>query len=316
MSPAPIAPASAPVSRPGGYYKDDGPGDNPPADLAGIADAQPRAEPLHRFANEPYNALGQAYTPSKQLVPFRQKGLASWYGRMFHGKKTSTGEPYDMYAMTAAHPTLPIPSYARVTNVGNGESVVVRVNDRGPFRPGRVIDLSYAAATRLGYVAKGHTLVEVESIIPDEASIAAARAPTPPRRPLAKAPTRPSAPAAATADVPNDPTPVRQAASPDDPIAALVQASEERRPVSPSPAASGNGGIFVQLGVFHTSDKAGSFRDRVKREITWLTERLLIDVSSGMYHLHLGPYDTLEDARAIAARIGEALRLKPLVIHR
>ena len=189
---APVAAARR--SRPGGYYKDDGPGDNPPPDLAGIPDAQPRAEPLHRFANEPYNVLGQDYTPSKQLVPFRQKGLASWYGRMFHGKKTSIGEPYDMYAMTAAHPTLPIPSYARVTNVGNGESVVVRVNDRGPFHPGRVIDLSYAAATRLGYVAKGHTLVEVESIIPDEASIAAARAATPPRRPLAKAPARPSAP--------------------------------------------------------------------------------------------------------------------------
>ena len=102
-------PVAAPGSRPGGYYKDDGPGDDPPPDLASLPDAQPRAEPLHRFANQPYTVLGQDYTPSTQLAKFRQRGLASWYGRMFHGKKTSIGEPYDMYAMTAAHPTLPIP---------------------------------------------------------------------------------------------------------------------------------------------------------------------------------------------------------------
>jgi rare lipoprotein A len=155
-------------TRPGGYYKDDGPGDNPPPDLDSIADAEPRIEPLHRFANNPYVVFGVTYTPMRSHAPFRQRGFASWYGRMFHGQKTSSGEPYDMYAMTAAHPTLPIPSYVRVTHARNGRSVVVRVNDRGPFHPGRAIDLSYAAANRLGYVQEGSAPVEVELITPQD----------------------------------------------------------------------------------------------------------------------------------------------------
>src|SRR6266704_5044672 len=156
---------SAPA-RPGGYYKDDGPGDNPPANLDGIADATPQLEPLHRFANRPYSVFGRDYVPATTLRTYRERGLASWYGRRFHNQKTSTGETYDMYAMTAAHPTLPLPSYARVTNVATGKSVVVRVNDRGPFHPGRVIDLSYAAAYRIGIAQKGSGQVEVESIVP------------------------------------------------------------------------------------------------------------------------------------------------------
>ena len=147
----------------GGYYKDDGPGEKPPAQ---VADAVPRAEPLHKFANRPYRAMGREYVPMTSLQPFRQRGVASWYGKRYHGQKTSSGEVYDMYAMSAAHPTLPIPSYARVTNLANGKSVVVRINDRGPFLHGRVIDLSYAAAHKLGYIGAGQAQVEVESIIP------------------------------------------------------------------------------------------------------------------------------------------------------
>ncbi len=100
------------------------------------------------------------------MQPFRQSGVASWYGKRYHGSKTSNGETYDMYAMTAAHPTLPIPSYARVTNVKSGKSVVVRINDRGPFHAARVIDLSYVAAYKLGYIQAGAAQVEVESIVP------------------------------------------------------------------------------------------------------------------------------------------------------
>ena len=152
--------------RKGGYYKDDGPHDNPPPNFTEVPDAVPRAEPLHRFANRPYSVFGREYVPLARLEAFRQRGLASWYGKRFHGQKTASGEVYDMYAMTAAHPTLPIPSYARVTHVGNSRSVVVRINDRGPFHPGRVIDLSYAAAARLGYIEAGSAHVEVESIVP------------------------------------------------------------------------------------------------------------------------------------------------------
>ena len=159
-------PSSTSPTRPGGYYKDDGPGENPPANLDNIPDAIPKLEPLHRFANRPYSVFGHDYVPATSLRPYKERGIASWYGRKFHNQRTSTGEPYDMYAMTAAHPTLPLPSFARVTNVANGRSVVVRVNDRGPFHPGRVIDLSYAAAYRIGIAQRGSGEVEVESVFP------------------------------------------------------------------------------------------------------------------------------------------------------
>jgi rare lipoprotein A len=169
-SPEPAAaPAAAGAPSKGAYYKDDGPGASPPSDLAAIPDAVPRAEPLHRFANRPYQVFGKDYVPQSSLAPFRQAGVGSWYGRRYHGAPTSSGERYDMYAMTAAHPTLPIPSYARVTNTANGRSVVVRINDRGPFHSDRIIDLSYTAAWKLGYVEAGSARVEVESVLPGKA---------------------------------------------------------------------------------------------------------------------------------------------------
>ena len=151
----------------GGYYLDDGPEANLPRNLDQVPDAVPRAEPLHRYANRTYAVLGNTYVPQTKSGKYRKEGLASWYGRRFHGKKTASGERYDMYAMTAAHPTLPIPSYARVTALNNGKSVVVRINDRGPFHSKRIIDLSYAAAHKLGYIKQGSTRVRVESIDPD-----------------------------------------------------------------------------------------------------------------------------------------------------
>jgi rare lipoprotein A len=175
---APSAPS--PPSRPGGYYKDDGPGEHPPANIDSIPDATPRIEPLNRFANRPYSVFGVDYVPATSLRPYSERGIASWYGRKFHSQKTSTGEVYDMYAMTAAHPTLPLPSYARVTNPANGKSVVVRVNDRGPFHPGRIIDLSYAAAWRLGIAQMGSGEVEVVSVLPSGIPAVAAAQPLPP----------------------------------------------------------------------------------------------------------------------------------------
>ena len=157
-----------PAERRGGYYQNDGPGDHPPANLAAIPDAIPRWEPLHRFANRPYTVFGREYIPATALRAYQERGIASWYGKQFHGQKTSTGEIYDMYAMSAAHPTLPVPSYARVTHLANNQTVVVRVNDRGPFHAGRIIDLSYAAAFRLGIVEQGKGEVLVESILPAE----------------------------------------------------------------------------------------------------------------------------------------------------
>ena len=174
------SPGSAPAPRAGGYYKDDGPGEHPPANLDALPDAVPKLEALNRFANRPYSVFGVDYVPATTLRPYQERGLASWYGRKFHNQKTATGEIYDMYAMSAAHPTLPLPSYARVTYLASGKSVIVRVNDRGPFHPGRVIDLSYAAAYRIGIAQRGSGEVEVESVLPSDAPSTPAMVPLPP----------------------------------------------------------------------------------------------------------------------------------------
>ncbi len=170
----PAKPATLPVAqllrRPGGYYKDDGPDGAPPVDLDAIADAQPKPEPLHAHANQPYVVFGKEYAPEKDVSAHRKQGTASWYGRKFHGQRTWSGEIYDMYAMTAAHPTLPVPSYARVTNLQNGKSAVVRINDRGPFSSGRMMDVSFAAAYKLGFAESGIAAVEVESIVPAQSA--------------------------------------------------------------------------------------------------------------------------------------------------
>jgi len=199
---AAAVPAPA-ASRGGGYYLDDGPGANPPPDLSSIPDAVPRAEPLLPRTMRPYSVFGRQYTPMTRLEPFRQRGVGSWYGRRYHGQPTSSGERYDMYAMTAAHPTLPIPSYVRVTNTANGRSVVVRVNDRGPFLHDRVIDLSYTAAAKLGYVASGSAEVEVELITEFGGAAAAVAAASPAEPPpvvtMAAADAAPPPPAAKSA---------------------------------------------------------------------------------------------------------------------
>lgn len=129
------------------------------------ADAVPGNEPLSRHGNpESYVALGKRYFVMSSSRGYVEKGIASWYGKKFHGRKTSSGEKYDMYAMTAAHKTLPLPTYVRVTNLSNGRSVVVRVNDRGPFHSNRIIDLSYAAAQKLDMLRSGTALVEVRAV--------------------------------------------------------------------------------------------------------------------------------------------------------
>ena len=168
--PMATAPASTVYStkKPGGYYQDDGPGSNPPANIDNTPDATPKIEPLHKYANRPYVALGTPYTPTAENSTYQAQGMASWYGKQFHGKRTASGEIYDMYGMSAAHPTLPIPSYVRVTSLTTGKSIIVRVNDRGPFHSKRIIDLSYTAAHKLGIVHGGSGMVEITAITPAE----------------------------------------------------------------------------------------------------------------------------------------------------
>ncbi len=298
-APKPAPGAAAPR---GGYYQDDGPGDNPPANLDQIADAEPRLEPLARAANNPYTVFGQQYLPYRTLTPYRKRGIGSWYGRKFHGQRTSSGEPYDMYAMSAAHTTLPIPSYARVTNVANGRSVIVRINDRGPFHSGRLIDLSYTAAYKLGYVGAGSATVEVESITAEE-------------MPLVAAQRRPAQQAVTAAEQPQVGPPVADTR----PIAPVILAAVSPLPAEPAqpiPLDAEAGGIYLQLGAFSARDNAESFRVRVYQQLAWLNDAIRIFARDGMYRLDLGPYRDRDEAAGMAEKIDAALQFKPIVVVR
>ena len=297
--------------RGGGYYKDDGPGDDIPDGLDDLPDAEPRSEPLHRFANRPYVVLGKAYTPKTAVEPFRQRGIGSWYGKKFHGQKTSIGETYDMFAMTAAHPTLPLPSYVRVTNVANGRSVVVRLTDRGPFHAERVIDLSYAAAYRLDYIDNGSAQVEVEQILPSD--------PTGLTYAQVAAPLKPATLSDATARPPQasrNETPAAEV----DALAALTQRLERRQPVEPAASPSAEGlprhGLFLQLGAFASVDNADSFRAHLMRELDWLSEPVAIQAGGGMHRVHLGPYPSRDAAERVANRIRQTLGYTPTFVTR
>ncbi len=276
------APKPSPSTR---YYKDDGPGDSAPANLEAIPDAVPRPEPLHRFANRPYSVFGREYVPATSLRPYRERGIASWYGRRFHGEKTSSGEIYDMYAMTAAHPTLALPSYARVTNVATGKSVVVRVNDRGPFLHGRVIDLSFAAAERIGIAQKGSGEVEVEAILPGGTSTPAAGPPLPP---VATPPT------------------VATAAGTPVPVEATV----------PAPVAGAEGGFVVQLGAFANFANAQNFVAHLANQIGPIGVEANVRQVNGLFRVFAGPYPTRDDAKRTADRLRDALGLpSTIAVH-
>lgn len=258
-------------SRKGGYYKDDGPGDNPPANLDRVPDAIPRIEPLARGPNRPYTALGKSFTPDTSGRPYRVKGRASWYGRKFHGKPTSNGERYDMYAMTAAHPTLPIPSYVRVTRVSTGRTVVLRVNDRGPFLGGRVIDLSYVAAYKLGVLAPGSAEVIVERIMPDEIRNWRAQAPTP----------GPAVAVAAPVSKVSSTVPTRTAAS---------------------------GRFYLQAGAFSDPSRAQSLASDLSTKVPAdLGAAVNVEQGSGnLYRVRIGPFADREAATQASERLRDS----------
>ena len=267
--------------RGGGYYLDDGPGDNAPANLDAVPDAVPRTEPINRATSRPYQVMGRSYTPMTELAPYRERGLATWYGRRYHGKQTSSGEAYDMYGMTAAHTTLPIPSYARVTNVDNGRSVIVRINDRGPFIGERLIDLSYVAAYKLDLLRTGSGMVEVESILAASAS------------PMARAPaeqsTQPArAPAIAETRIPPS-VPQSQAAT--------VNAA----------------GHYVQLGAFSVKENADRFLERVRALLDADQSPVSVVPAGALYRIQSGPYADRHAAEQAALRFESLLGSVPVL---
>ncbi|UGQ47016.1 septal ring lytic transglycosylase RlpA family protein [Massilia endophytica] len=292
----------------GAYYQDDGPGDNPPPNLAQVPDAEVRNDPLLPRSNRPYVVFGKTYTPIPNDQPFTQRGLGTWYGKKFHGQRTSSGEIYDMYKMTAAHPTLPIPSYARVTNLANGKSVVVRINDRGPFHSTRVIDVSYTAALKLGLLANGSSQLEVTRIMPAEIEqILAARkrgespeiaAVEKPKGGLA------SSNGSAPAEPPKAPT---ASAAPPEIESMMLGAAAGATPAAEA-------GYYLQLGAFSRADNAEAMRVR-------LVEAGSADVfevvkNGAVFRLYGGPYASRQDAAQAALRLPASLKLKPIIIQR
>ena len=296
----PDLPALPPAgSGRGGYYLDDGPGDSPPPNLRDVPDAIVRAEPYARYANRPYTVFGKTYTPILDDRSYSQRGQGSWYGKKFHGQKTSSGEIYDMYKMTAAHPTLPIPSYARVTNIASGKAVVVRINDRGPFHAGRVVDLSYTAAVKLGLLERGSQQVLIERLLPDGAAERLATT----RR--------------------NAPEPEQDAAG--GALAARAEINElivENRAeikavkaLPDAPDGAGGSGFYVQMGAYVRADKAADIRARVAGQ-GWAAAALDV-VRSGPLHKVLGgPFATRDLALEAARGVPSVLGLKPIVVKR
>ena len=278
------------LKRGGGFYKDDGPGEEIPDGLDDVPDAEPKWEPLHKPATRPYVVLGKEYVPNTSLKPYKARGIASWYGKKFHGQKTSIGEPYDMFAMTAAHPTLALPSYVRVTQVQSGKSVIVRVTDRGPFHADRVIDLSYTAAYKLGLIDGGSGMVEVEAILPGEpAGTTYAQVTKPVERE-------------------NGVALAQRLAREEAPVQTLLSGSTSET-VLPK-------GVYLQLGAFGNADNAENLRNHLSRELDWLSEPMRIQSAGGIHRLQLGPYASRPDAEKIADRIRSALGYKPTFVIR
>ena len=272
----------------GAYYLDDGPGDNAPANLDSVPSATLKVEqPLPR-ANKPYVALGQPYTPMTAYQPYKKQGVASWYGKRYHGKKTSTGEIYDMYGMTAAHTVLPIPSYAKVTNPANGRSVIVRINDRGPFKRDRLIDLSYVAAYQLRLVNHGSGLVDVEAIDTSVATMQTAL-----------------------------PSASRKRAGMSESEGVLMQAVPNEAATSPSakldePIAPG---IYLQLGAFKNEAKSQSLQKKIQDSGLVENAAAAKVYNNGLYRVRLGPYASRVEAENMAAKIRQQLNMTAVIIN-
>lgn len=293
--------------RGGGYYLDDGPGSNIPADIEAIPNAVPRVE-RHSPANfRPYVVFGKQYVPVSDEKPFRQQGAASWYGRKFHGKKTANGETYDMYAMSAAHPTLPIPSYARVTHAGTGKSVIVRVNDRGPFHSSRVIDLSYVAAAKLGLIGPGSGQVVVQAITNDD--IRNNRGITPTAAPIAPAPPPPK--------------PIMQIAQPLQPTPDALDVLQAQQPSEEPALAStqadmGNAShVYLQFGAFSVAQTASGLAQKLNGQINQVESRpAQVANTNNLYRVQIGPYPSRTAAVNAAARIQQATGIQPAIAMR
>jgi rare lipoprotein A len=284
-------------ARAGGYYEDDGPPTDKHIDLGAIADAVPKKQPRSKYGNpDSYTTFGKTYHVLASAAGFTQTGMASWYGRKFEGQRTSSGAPYDMFKMTAAHKRLPIPCYVQVTNLDNGRRVIVKINDRGPFRKNRIIDLSYVAALKLGMVATGSAPVRIRTVTP--------------KTRLAQ-------------DKPNEPSPgrtipLRSAPASVDAIkltsTGAGSAPALAQPASPTrttaQATGSRGHLFLQTGAFGNPDNAK--RLRAQLEADGVSRVVIVKPSRAtpLYRVQVGPFT--DSARRTRARQRLAARGFPV----
>ena len=270
---------------------------------------EPRVEPLRPANARPYTVLGRTYFPMSDFAPYWEEGVASWYGRDFHGKPTASGESYNMFAMTAAHKTLPIPSYARVTNLANGRQVVVRVNDRGPFVDGRLIDLSFAAAQELGFANQGTTPVRVELILPEEIRAAERE--------------RRSFVAQAAPSALPDAERLGSAQGGEPMVTQVASAQQSERlapavaePASPlaanAPSALPRSAFYLQLGAFAQPDNAESFVAHLRSQFPEMPLR--IHVQGALARVVAGPYRDATVAQLAAEQLNAQFGRMPLVV--
>ncbi|XHS79600.1 septal ring lytic transglycosylase RlpA family protein [Burkholderiaceae bacterium UC74_6] len=300
----PKAPGSRPAPMPAGR---DGAEANPPSNLQSVPDAAPKLENIRKGGpNKPYEVDGTSYTPLTGDAPLVERGLASWYGKKFHGRPTSSGEIYDMYAMTAAHATMPIPSYARVRNPANGREVIVRINDRGPFHAGRIIDLSYTAALKLD-VLRGVAPVEVERITYDDIRTGAWMRG---RKDEQALPAPPVYAATEGANAPQRETTATMAGD------VSLQPAPVPFPTPPAAPKTASPGFWLQFGAYAKLDGAEQERSRLADSADWLAPLLAIFKDRNLNRLQAGPYATQADARAAAARLREAMGLNVLIVER
>jgi rare lipoprotein A len=245
----------------------------------------PKLEPIVKGTTKPYIVNGETMTPMSEIrTPFTQTGHASWYGKKFHGRKTASGEPYDMFKLSAAHRTLPIPSYVRVTNLTNGKTIMARVNDRGPFGRDRIIDLSYAAAKQLDIIRHGSAQVQVTLIDPSQ--------------PL-DTPVTNAQPSAET-----------QTSSKE-----VVQVTRTVTSTKPASALETNG-IYVQVGAFGQEENADRLQQRIFNALPE-TQSLLNKVYNGkVFQIVLGPYPDHALAAQAASQMRDQLQLPALIFSR
>lgn len=295
---APEKPISS--EKKGGFYLDDGPGENAPANLDSIPDAELKSETLLIYPNKPYTALGKKYTPMTEYAPYTERGIASWYGKRYHGKKTSSGEAYDMYAMSGAHTTLPIPSYVKVTNLSNQRTVIVRINDRGPFKHDRLIDLSYAAAHRLGLVAQGSGTVEVEWID---------------TRPEALNKLKSKPPVAAMTKKEADITvPTETKALAQEPPIEVVKL-EPATKITVNTESENLSSYYVQVGAFKNEMNGDLLQKKVLGLDIAGNAAVTKVYNDGIYRVKLGPFSNRKEADIAAGKVRRQLNISAIVTN-